>query len=254
MSGLGLPPRAGTPAGLLRRALDADPARPLVTYYDDASGERVELSVRTFENWVAKTAGLLRDGLDVEPSERVALLLPPHWQTLVWLLGCWSAGVVAVLDATAGAEGADVVVTGPRPPTGPSPGARATVALALRPLGGPFGTLLPAGVLDHGREVLGYPDRFDAPPAPPDTPALADAHGTLTAAGLLELAAERAAAWGARSGTRLLTRHEQVSRDWVAAALLVPLLLDGSAVVCRHLRAELLDERVDREHVTAVIG
>ena len=42
------------------------PARPLVTFYDDATGERVELSVATYANWVAKTAGLAQDELDVE--------------------------------------------------------------------------------------------------------------------------------------------------------------------------------------------
>ena len=40
------------------------PARPLVTFYDDATGERVELSVATYANWVAKTAGLAQDELD----------------------------------------------------------------------------------------------------------------------------------------------------------------------------------------------
>jgi uncharacterized protein (TIGR03089 family) len=42
-------------ADLLRR----DPGRPLVTFYDDATGERVELSVATYANWVAKTSSLL---------------------------------------------------------------------------------------------------------------------------------------------------------------------------------------------------
>ena len=35
--------------------------RPVVTFYDDATGERVELSAATYANWVAKTAGLLQD-------------------------------------------------------------------------------------------------------------------------------------------------------------------------------------------------
>ena len=46
-------------AGQLR----TDAARPLVTFYDDATGERVELSVTTYANWVAKTAGLVQDEL-----------------------------------------------------------------------------------------------------------------------------------------------------------------------------------------------
>ena len=84
------------PVDLLRRALAAEPSRPLVTFYDDATGERVEFSVKTFDNWVAKTANLLVDGLGAEPGARVALALPVHWQTAVWLFACWSAGLTAV--------------------------------------------------------------------------------------------------------------------------------------------------------------
>ena len=51
----GVTSSALTPAGLLADALRADPGRPLITFYDDATGERVELSVATFGNWVAKT-------------------------------------------------------------------------------------------------------------------------------------------------------------------------------------------------------
>ncbi|BFO22122.1 hypothetical protein SHKM778_85100 [Streptomyces sp. KM77-8] len=109
-----------------------------MTFYDDATGERVELSVATFANWVAKTANLLQDELSVEPGDRVALLLPAHWQTAVWLLACASVGAVA--DVAGDPAAADVVVSGPDPESlsaargcsGPR------VALALRPLGGGF--------------------------------------------------------------------------------------------------------------------
>ncbi len=60
-----------TPADLLRSALASDPGRPLVTFYDDATGERVELSVATFANWVAKTANLLQADPAAEPGDRV---------------------------------------------------------------------------------------------------------------------------------------------------------------------------------------
>ena len=86
--------------GRLRAALINDAARPLVTFYDDATGERVELSVATFHNWVAKTANLLRDGLDVQPGGRVGLLLPLHWQAAVWIVACWAAGAVVVPGST----------------------------------------------------------------------------------------------------------------------------------------------------------
>ena len=67
-----------SPYDILRSELDRDPARPLLTYYDDATGERIELSVATFDNWVAKTAGLLRDGMGAQPGDRVALALASH--------------------------------------------------------------------------------------------------------------------------------------------------------------------------------
>src|SRR3546814_13660057 len=43
------------------RRLAADPGQPLVTFYDDTSGERTELSVKTYANWVSKTANLYVD-------------------------------------------------------------------------------------------------------------------------------------------------------------------------------------------------
>src|SRR5256885_9455472 len=83
---------------LLTAALQADPARPLLTFYDDASGERTELSATTLAGWVAKTAGLVQDELVIEPGDRVAVLLPAHWQTAAVLLGCWAAGAVIDTD------------------------------------------------------------------------------------------------------------------------------------------------------------
>src|SRR3712207_404560 len=105
--------RTPGPAALLSRARDRDPARPLVTHYDDATGERVELSATTLDNWVAKTANLLQDEFDVGPGSTVAVALPVHWQTAAVLLGVWSCGA-AVLDTAAEDDdrlvGVDVVL------------------------------------------------------------------------------------------------------------------------------------------------
>jgi uncharacterized protein (TIGR03089 family) len=81
---------------------ERQPARyghtPFLTWYDDARGERVELSFRNFDNWVAKVANLLAGELGVEPGDRVAAVLVDHWQAAVVLAACWraGAGVVAV--------------------------------------------------------------------------------------------------------------------------------------------------------------
>jgi uncharacterized protein (TIGR03089 family) len=72
--------------------LRADPVGPRITYYDDATGERIELSAVTLANWAAKTGNLLRDELGGGPASRVAVLLPAHWQTAAVLFGVWWIG------------------------------------------------------------------------------------------------------------------------------------------------------------------
>jgi uncharacterized protein (TIGR03089 family) len=94
-----------TPGGAFQRftaMAERQPARyghkPFLTWYDDARGERVELSFRNFDNWVAKIANLLAGELGVEPGDRVAAVLVEHWQAVAVLAACWraGAGVVAV--------------------------------------------------------------------------------------------------------------------------------------------------------------
>ena len=66
-------------SAILDPLMAANPAGPRITYYDDATGERIELSTATLANWAAKTANLLRDELGAGPGSRVAVLLPAHW-------------------------------------------------------------------------------------------------------------------------------------------------------------------------------
>ena len=86
---------------LLTPLLSADPKGPRITYYDDAVGERIELSTVTLANWAAKTANLLRDELGAGPGTRVAILLPAHWQTAAVLLGAWWIGAEVVCSGAA---------------------------------------------------------------------------------------------------------------------------------------------------------
>lgn len=198
---------------LLAAALRADPARPLVTFYDDATGERVELSVTTYANWVAKTASLLQDELDVERGATVLLAVPTHWLGGVWLGAAWSVGA-CVTDDLARAGDADVLVGGPDDldALAAHAGRAAVLGLSLRPLGGRFTEPLPPGVTDYGAVVLGQPDAFAAldPPEPGDT-AWHDAGGTLSQAEVcaLDLA-------GLPQGGRVLTDLAPTSREGLA--------------------------------------
>jgi uncharacterized protein (TIGR03089 family) len=235
-----------TPSELLRSALARDGGRPFVTYYDDGTGERVELSVTTFDNWVAKSAGLLRDGLEVEPGDRVGLLLPAHWQSLVLASACWAVGACAVLEA---ADDTEVAVVAPES-LDAAPGARETLALSLRPLGARFAAPLPAGVLDYAVEVPSYPDRFVAhEPPDPVGPALEGRKVVTTHGGLVGQAEDRAAQLDAGPRARLLVATDDL-RTALLDALLVPLVVDGSTVLVRNEIRAQRNARLAAEGVT----
>ncbi|MFD7876433.1 TIGR03089 family protein [Streptomyces sp. NPDC059766] len=244
-----------TPADLLRSALAADPARPLVTFYDDATGERVELSVATFANWVAKTANLLQDGLSAEPGDRVALLLPAHWQTAVWLLACSSVGVVA--DVSGDPARADFVVAGPGRFEAGLACRGERYALSLAPLGRRFLPGPPEGYADYAVEVPTHGDRF-APyvPVDPEEPALIVAGAEFTGAEVVERARDEAAGLGFTGpGARLLSGLPYDTWEGLSAGLYAALASDGSVVLCRHLEElaeDALAKRVESERVTAV--
>lgn len=241
-----------TPVDLLAAA---DPSRPLVTFYDDASGERVELSGKTFGNWVAKTANLLVDGLDAEPGDRVLLALPAHWQTAVWLFACWSAGLVARPvwpDVTPDIETDIAVVAEELLPVPVA--ARDVVGLSLHALGKPLADP-PAGVVDYAVEVRSYGDHFVpyAPPGP-DSTALDVANDTFTAAELVRLAGDAAREWGLDARTRVLVDMPYLTVNMLLAGLLAPLTANGSVIIQRNLNESALERRITLEHVTAVAG
>jgi uncharacterized protein (TIGR03089 family) len=145
-----------TPADALARRLREAPADPLLTWYDGRSGERTELSATSFANWVAKSANLLRDGLDLEPGFVVVLDLPPHWQTLPLALAVWQLD--GVIDASgAPTSSPDLLIR--------SADRERTIAadeelvLALRAFAMP-GDPPGGGALDYDREVRVHGDHF----------------------------------------------------------------------------------------------
>lgn len=248
----GLEPGPTLTDALLAPVLTRDPARPLVTYYDDATGERIELSGATVSNWAAKTANLLRDECDLEPSGRVAVLLPAHWQTLAVLLGTWWCGAEVVSSP----DGADVVCCDAASlGAAVDSGAPVVVALSLHALGAGLADL-PAGVVDYATEVRAHGDVFV-----PD-----DAGGAALDGRAADevLAAARAAA--ARAGldadSRALTTIDWSLDDGTVDRLIeVPLAVlaaGGSLVQCRNVEPDTaeatLDRRATTERVTHRLG
>ena len=217
---------------LFAAAVRRDGGAPFLTYYDDTSGERIELSAVTTANWVAKTANLLVDEYDLEAGETVAIGLPPHWLGVVWALSTWSVGA----SLTSG--------TGTLAITGPDfaiRGERETVASALLPLGGRFHEPIPDGIQDYGAEVYNHPDVFV--PFDPPTPA-SPAYDDLTHEDLIGTAEP--------VSDRILVTRTLTDRDGLA--LLTGVISGGGSIVlCRNLDTAKLERRVTDEKVDRVL-
>jgi uncharacterized protein (TIGR03089 family) len=228
-------------AAILSEQLRREPGRPLVTFYDHATGERTELSVATYANWVAKTASLLVEELDLERGQRCRLDLPTHWLGTVLLGAAWSVGLVVTGD-----DDAELVVCGPDTLAAwaPRAGRQEVLASALHPLGRPFGEPVPDGVHDLGVEVWSQPDAFlpHDPPGPGD-PATDDA----THAELWEAAARGSLL---TDGGRLLSEANPASPSGLAS-FTEPLVRGGSVVLLAHPDPARVDQTYDAERATA---
>ena len=253
-----MPARPPVPSDLLASAVTRAPAAPLVTYYDDARGERVELSAATLANWVAKTANLLQEEFDVGPESTVAVALPVHWQTAAVLLAVWSCGA-AVLETAAEDEdaiaGASVVLaSADRLPPIEEQTPAELLGLSLHPLGlGMSGYVGPAR--DFALEVRGQGDVFTPWQVPdPSGPGLLLAGGELSLGGLVETAAELAERLGIAAGDRILVDERTASETGPVAWLLAPLSGGASLVLTRSADPAGLPHRAVTERVTATLG
>ena len=213
---------------------------PRITYYDDATGERIELSTVTLANWAAKTGNLLRDELGAGPGSRVAVLLPAHWQTAAVLLGIWWIGAEAVLDGEA-----DVALcTANRlSDADDAVGVGEIAVLSLDPFGKPVADL-PVGVTDYATAVRVHGDQISPERQP--GPALAGR----TVADVLAAAQSSAAAQGFTRNDRVMSTAGWATADDLTAGLLAVLAGGASLVQVANPDASVLDRRREMEKVT----
>lgn len=228
--------------------LRADPVGPRITYYDDGTGERIELSAVTLANWAAKTGNLLRDELGAGPESRVAVLLPAHWQTAAVLFGVWWIGADVVFDATAAdvalctaarLDEAETVVGG-------GSGLGEVAVLSLDPFGRPAPDL-PIGVTDYATAVRVHGDQI-VPEGRPG-PALAGYHVEQALAACQESARTR----GLKATDRVLSTADWTGPDEVVDGLLSILAVGASLVQVANADPQLLPRRVETEKVTRVL-
>ena len=208
-----------TITALLGRELRRDGARPFLTWYDDATGDRVELSIATTCNWAAKIANYLADELDLQPGDDVTVGPALHWTTAVCLLGAWSGG-------------AHVVFGGP-----------ATVAFASDAMG-----------LGLSQLVGSQPDDIVMPVDVSSEPALTIGARTWSHDELGHAAMHGAQMHGLDATTRVLSVLAYDTVDGVDAGLLVPLAAGGSVVLVMNADESQLAPKVDAEKVTHSAG
>jgi len=219
-----------TPADLLRREVSRDGARPLLTWYDDSAGARVELSVVTTASWCNKIAGLLTDEHDAEPGFAVTVDLPLHWSAACVLLATWACGAAVDIGGSgdiriAAAGDADVVVT-------PDP-----MGLALsRLVGAQPDDFVPLVPIDPSSLALRLPGREWT-------------HAELAGAALH--AADR---HGLGPTSRVLSTMPYDSAEGVDVGLIVPLAAGGSMVLVSNADEAQLADRCKVEKVTHTAG
>lgn len=227
-----------TPEQLFDNLLKRRGPQPFVTYYDEATGERSELSVRSLGNWVAKTHFLLTDELGLGVGSRAYVDLPAHWISVPPVLGCLTAGLEIVGDPAV----ADVAFVGPSAIPADLPEVY-VIAPDSAALG--FGSSVPPGGSDYVAAVRPQPDKWNTVHlfGRPDELCFAGR----TRGEVVDWARSRSLPEAARG---LTTRDWNTDEDLVDT-LFAPLAAGGSVVYVRNAPdAETVDRRADQERVT----
>jgi uncharacterized protein (TIGR03089 family) len=227
--------------------LAAEPSRPFVTYYDEYSAERTELSVKSLANWVAKTHHLLGTELGLGRGDTALVALPAHWITVPVLLGCATAGLTlsTTPPAEVGFVTADTLGCATEVPN--------VYAVAPRHAAAGFGAAAPGGTGDY---VAAVRPQADAWPSVVFGAGAADEFfDGSSRAEAAELALARAAELGLGSGARVLsTRGWEGPTDWMDC-LFAPLAVGGSVVyIANCTDPAVLDRRFAQERATARIS
>ena len=236
-----------TPEQSFDALLAADPGRPFVTYYDEANGERSELSPKSLANWVTKTHFLLVDELGLGAGESAFIDLPAHWISVPPLLGCCTAGLEIVTTA------ANASVAFVSPATASRAGGVPDVySIAPESAAVGLGGDVPDGSSDFVTAVRPQPDkwptlRFGAT----ETDPLLDGR---TRAEVVDWARARADELGVVEGARVLSTRDWAGPDDWCDTLLVPLVMGGSVVFVRNAPDDsVVERRLVQERATVRI-
>lgn len=217
------------------------PSAPRITYYDDATGERIELSTVTLANWAAKTGNLLRDELGAGPGSRVSIQLPAHWQTLGVILGVWFIGAEVVVEQ----DDCDIICCTVDRLNEADAGE--VVAFSLDAFGRPVADL-PFGITDYATSVRVHGDQITPERAP--GPAL----NGRPVSDILAAATASAAALELGPTSRVMSSASWDTAEAIVDHVLAVLVAGGSLVQVAHPDPAAHARRLEAEKVTAELS
>lgn len=287
-------PTAGRPTGTIGELAvgraSALGNRPFLTFYDEATGERTELSHATLHNWASKTANMLVEDLEVEPGSLLLSRLGTHWTCLTVAVAAWRAGARLLLvpetgpspEAGQAPQAAfvreDLLGQGAQddPSAGPPPGglddpsagppldalsASDAVVAVGRGLGG---RLSPdAGeARGYAEEVLAFGDEFDDPPLEPGAGALVallagpagPATASLSHADVLAVAAQACGGLTGGEGERVCSVLPLDGADGLVLGPVATLLAGGGLVLVANADPQRLWRHALDERCTTVLA
>jgi len=227
-----------TPERQFADLLAAEPSRPFVTYYDEATGERSELSVKSLANWVAKTHHLLGTELGLGVGDTALIAVPAHWISVPIVLGCLTAGLELTADGAT-----DVAFVAPATMSVADAGDVYAIAPDSAAVG--FRDGAPDGTHDYVTAVRPQADawptvQLSAGPSDRCLPGLTRAE-----------VVERAKAVGLAQGERLLTTRDWSGPDDWIETVLAPLAVGGSLVIVANCTDDdVIERRATQERAT----
>lgn len=221
-------------------------ATPWLTWYSH-SGERIELSGKVFDNWVAKSANLLGECFDLEEESLVVLDLPSHWKSLVLGLASLHHGATLLAADDDRAANATLWIT-QDPEDQRIPGSTEILAVNPAAMALSFGAELGPVAEDYNANVRTYGDQFYPSAVSGTAVALRDSVGN--ALSLAELFAPEVSALGnilVRADIPVLQLLPYAVAQWKAGDSIV--LVEAQMEVSDRLRQ---GEKISHDYVPAV--
>ncbi len=214
-------------------------ASPWLTWYG-ANSERIELSGRVFDNWVAKSANLLAESFDLEENQIVVLDLPTHWKSLVLALAALHHG--ATLAAPSHERASDAVLWITASPTDASiPASSEILAVDPAALALSFGGDLGPVAEDFNASVRSFGDQFFPSSVSGAATAIAIGGNNTALETLFATPAEAKGTILARAGLPVLEFLPYAIAQWAA----------GDAIVLLEDGVEATDRLREGERITA---